>query len=119
VWRRPPHAPRSWRGQPHASQHNPRGTSRIAARCRGASAPAIPPKPNRARRRATTRHPGRASGSAEWIDLSPAARPIPALLELARWGAKHVARSVAPKNLARRIKEDRDGLIEELKSSLK
>ena len=44
---------------------------------------------------------------------------IPALLELARWGAKHVARSVAPKNIARRIKEDRDGLIEELKSSLK
>ena len=31
---------------------------------------------------------------------------IPALLELARWGAKHVARSVPPKNLARRIKED-------------
>ena len=44
---------------------------------------------------------------------------IPALLELARWGAKHVARSVAPKNIVRRIKEDRDGLIEELKSSLK
>jgi DNA-binding HxlR family transcriptional regulator len=44
---------------------------------------------------------------------------IPALLELARWGAKHVARSVVPKNLARRIKEDRDGLIEELKASLK
>ncbi|HSD97038.1 MAG TPA: helix-turn-helix domain-containing protein [Sulfuricaulis sp.] len=44
---------------------------------------------------------------------------IPALLELARWGAKHVARSVPPKNIARRIKEDRDGLIEELKSSLK
>jgi DNA-binding HxlR family transcriptional regulator len=44
---------------------------------------------------------------------------IPALLELARWGAKHVARSVAPKNLARRIREDRDELIEELKSSLK
>jgi len=30
-----------------------------------------------------------------------------------------VARSVAPKNIARRIKEDRDGLIEELKLSLK
>jgi len=44
---------------------------------------------------------------------------IPALLELARWGAKHVARSVPPKNIVRRIKEDRDGLIEELKSSLK
>ena len=44
---------------------------------------------------------------------------IPALLELARWGAKHVVRSVAPKNIARRIKEDRDGLIEDLKSSLK
>ncbi len=37
----------------------------------------------------------------------------------APWGTKHVPRSVAPKNLARRIKEDRDGLIEELKSSLK
>jgi DNA-binding MarR family transcriptional regulator len=44
---------------------------------------------------------------------------IPALLELARWGAKHVARSVAPRNIARRIKDDRDGLIEELKASLK
>jgi DNA-binding MarR family transcriptional regulator len=31
---------------------------------------------------------------------------IPALLELARRGAKHVACSVAPKNLAHRIKED-------------
>jgi len=38
---------------------------------------------------------------------------------LARWGAKHVARSVPPKNIARRIKEDREGLIDELKSSLK
>jgi DNA-binding HxlR family transcriptional regulator len=44
---------------------------------------------------------------------------IPALLELAQWGTKHVPRSVTPKNLSRRIKEDRDGLIEELKSSLK
>ena len=44
---------------------------------------------------------------------------IPALLELARWGAKHVARSVPRKDIARRMKEDRDGLIEELKSSLK
>jgi len=40
-------------------------------------------------------------------------------VELARWGAKHVARSVAPKHIARRIREDRDGLIDELKSSLK
>jgi DNA-binding HxlR family transcriptional regulator len=44
---------------------------------------------------------------------------IPALIDLAQWGAKHVARSVTPRNLARRIKEDRDGLIEELKASLK
>ncbi len=40
-------------------------------------------------------------------------------LELARWGAKHVARSVVPRHIARRIREDRDGLIEELKSALK
>jgi hypothetical protein len=120
------------------SQHNPRGTSRIAPRCRGASAPAIPPKLNRACRRATTHHPERASDTVESIDLSPRRQPdpdnahqaiytltekgkdlIPALLELARWGMKHVPRSVAPKNLARRIKEDCDRLIEELKSALK
>ena len=44
---------------------------------------------------------------------------IPALLELGRWGLKHNARAVAHKNIARRIKGDRDGLIEYLKASLK
>lgn len=44
---------------------------------------------------------------------------IPALLELARWGARHVAGSVPSKNIAKRLREDRDGLIEELKSALK
>ncbi|MBI3777744.1 MAG: helix-turn-helix transcriptional regulator [Gammaproteobacteria bacterium] len=44
---------------------------------------------------------------------------IPVLLELARWGAKHVARSAPPKNIARMLKQDRDGLIKYLRSSLK
>lgn len=44
---------------------------------------------------------------------------IPALLELGRWGLKHNARTVAPRDIARRMKQDRDGLIEYLKSSLK
>ena len=36
-------------------------------------------------------------------------RATPALLELGRWGAKYAARSVAPKNIARRIREARAG----------
>lgn len=47
-----------------------------------------------------------------WGDKAPR-------LGLARWGAKHVAHSMAPKHIARGIKEDRDGLVEELKSALK
>jgi len=44
---------------------------------------------------------------------------IPALLELGRWGAKHDAETAAPKHHIRRIEKDREGLIVEIKSSLK
>ncbi len=44
---------------------------------------------------------------------------IPALLELGRWGLKHNPRTVMHKNIARRLKAHRAGLIEELKTSLK
>jgi len=44
---------------------------------------------------------------------------IPALLELGYWGAKHDAETAAPKHYIRRIEKDREGLIAEIKSSLK
>jgi DNA-binding HxlR family transcriptional regulator len=44
---------------------------------------------------------------------------IPALLELGRWGAKHDAETGAPMRYIRRIEKDREGLIAEIKSSLK
>lgn len=44
---------------------------------------------------------------------------IPALLELGLWGAKHDAETAAPKHYIRRIEKDREGLIAEIKSSLK
>lgn len=44
---------------------------------------------------------------------------IPALLELGLWGAKHDAESAAPKRHIRRIEKDRDGLIAEIRASLK
>ena len=44
---------------------------------------------------------------------------IPALLELGFWGAKHDAESAAPKHQIRRIQNDRDGLVAEIKASLK
>jgi DNA-binding HxlR family transcriptional regulator len=44
---------------------------------------------------------------------------IPALLELGHWGAKHDAETGAPMHYIRRIEKDREGLIAEIKSSLK
>lgn len=44
---------------------------------------------------------------------------IPALLELARWGAKYDARTGAPREFVRRIREDREGVLAEIKASLK
>ena len=44
---------------------------------------------------------------------------IPALLELGRWGAMHDAETGAPMHYIRRIEKDREGLIAEIKSSLK
>jgi DNA-binding HxlR family transcriptional regulator len=44
---------------------------------------------------------------------------IPALLELGHWGAKHDAETGAPRHYIRRIEKDREGLIAEIKSSLK
>jgi DNA-binding HxlR family transcriptional regulator len=44
---------------------------------------------------------------------------IPALVELVRWGAKYDAHTAAPRSFTRRIAEDRDALITEIRSSLK
>ncbi len=44
---------------------------------------------------------------------------IPALLELASWGAEHDPKTGAPSKLAKRIKNDREGLIAELQSRLR
>src|SRR5262245_10487504 len=42
---------------------------------------------------------------------------IPALLELRRWGAKYAAGTVAPPQFVRRIRQDREGLIAELRAA--
>ena len=44
---------------------------------------------------------------------------IPSLLELMHWGASHDADTSIPKQFIRRIEKDREGLIAEIKSSLK
>jgi DNA-binding HxlR family transcriptional regulator len=44
---------------------------------------------------------------------------IPTLLELGSWGLKHNARTLMHKNIARRMKGDRDALVAGLKASLK
>lgn len=43
---------------------------------------------------------------------------IPALLELAHWGAKHDADTGAPRQVIQRIEHDREGFIAEIKASL-
>lgn len=40
---------------------------------------------------------------------------IPAMVELAAWGAKYDAATAAPKSFIRRAKQDRDGLIREIR----
>ncbi len=40
---------------------------------------------------------------------------IPVMLELAAWGAAHDPRTAAPKTFLRRLKEDREGLIKEIR----
>lgn len=40
---------------------------------------------------------------------------IPAMVELAAWGAKHDPDTGAPKSFVRRAKQDRDGLIREIR----
>lgn len=44
---------------------------------------------------------------------------IPAILELARWGAKHDAKTAAPRKFIQRIERDRERLIAELTSHFK
>jgi DNA-binding HxlR family transcriptional regulator len=44
---------------------------------------------------------------------------IPALLELVSWGAKYDPDTAAPKEFTKRIREDREGLIADLRASLK
>lgn len=43
---------------------------------------------------------------------------IPAMVELAAWGAKHDPDTGAPKSFVRRAKQDRDGLIKEIRQRL-
>lgn len=40
---------------------------------------------------------------------------IPAMVELAAWGAKHDPNTGAPKSFVRRMKRDREGLISEIR----
>jgi DNA-binding HxlR family transcriptional regulator len=42
---------------------------------------------------------------------------IPVMLELAAWGAAHDPKTGAPKAFMRRFREDREGLIEEIRKS--
>ncbi len=61
-------------------------------------------------------------GSARKVIYEPTEKSadlIPALLELARWGARYDPNTAAPKALTRRIAEDRASLIAEIRSSLK
>ncbi|MGH8482588.1 MAG: winged helix-turn-helix transcriptional regulator [Nevskiaceae bacterium] len=41
---------------------------------------------------------------------------LPAMLELVRWSAKYDARTLAPPPLVRRIADDRDGFVAEIRS---
>ncbi len=43
---------------------------------------------------------------------------VPVLVELIRWGAKHDAKTAAPAAFVRRVEDDREGLVAELRSSL-
>jgi len=42
---------------------------------------------------------------------------LPVLIELMRWSMKYNSRSAAPRHLARRLAEDRNGLIAELRAA--
>lgn len=65
------------------------------------------------------RRPDPDSGRQRIYELTDkGAQLIPALLELARWGAKYDAQTAAPRKLIRRIEQDRDGLVADLKSAL-
>ena len=44
---------------------------------------------------------------------------VPVLLELIRWGANYDPKTAAPESFTRRIAEDRERLIAEIRSSLK
>jgi DNA-binding HxlR family transcriptional regulator len=41
---------------------------------------------------------------------------LPAMLELVRWGAKYDAKTAAPPQLVRRIAEDRDGFVADIRA---
>lgn len=43
---------------------------------------------------------------------------IPVVIELMRWGARHDPAAAPPRSVARRIREDRDGFVAELRASL-
>jgi len=48
-----------------------------------------------------------------------AADLIPALLELSRWSGKYDPQTRMPAKMARRIAEDRDGLVQEIMAAMK
>lgn len=58
--------------------------------------------------------------SARQLIYEPTAKGLdllPAMLELARWGATYDQETAAPENFVHRIEKDRDGLIAEIRSA--
>ena len=43
---------------------------------------------------------------------------VPVLIEIIRWGGKHDADTGAPKDFLKRIEQDREGLIEEIRAGM-
>jgi len=55
------------------------------------------------------------------VIYEPTARALdllPVMLELARWGASHQAKTAAPPGMIRRIAEDRDALVADLRAAV-
>lgn len=70
--------------------------------------------------RIVSRRPDPANARKVIYELTEKGRDlVPALVELVHWGAKYDAETGAPKHFIRRIERDREGLIAEIKSSLK
>ena len=64
-----------------------------------------------------SRRPDPASGRQVVYEPTPKALALlPAMLELARWGATYDAATAAPRALVRRIERDREALVREIRS---